>query len=245
MWWFIKNHINVSLKIIFTAAFGLLFVSVDFAQTQEENYSKVFSNNYQRAILFLKQKKLIDSVIRSHGLDPKTIISLVFPELIRYNSIQDKIETFALETLYVQYGKGYANFSVGEFQIKPSFAEQIEIDFLKQLGQKKLLRNFEAETSDTIQTEENRMKRLKRIKSKTGMVNYLCLFWKVMDSKYPTWKNEEQKIKFFATAYNCDYTKSKKEIEAFQSKKFFHTGLSMASAKYNYADISWYYFQHQ
>jgi len=233
----------LTLKTILTAALGLFFVSINFAQKQKENYSEIFSGDYQRAIKFLQAEKRIDSIIRSHGLNPKNVTAIVFPELIRYNSIQDKIETFALETLYVQYGKEYANFSVGEFQIKPSFVERIEIDFLKKFGVKELLTHLQINASDTIQNQENRSKRLKRIKNKKGMINYLCLFWKIMNSKYPSWKSEEEKIKFFATAYNCGYWKSKQEIDSFQSKKFFHAGLSITSTKYNYADIAWYYYR--
>jgi hypothetical protein len=229
----------VFLKFIFTAAFGLLFVSICFAQTQKENYSEIFSSDYKRAVRFLKEGR-IDSLIQSNGLNPNEVTSIVFPELIRYSSIQDKIETYALEILYVQYGKKYINFSVGEFQIKPSFAERIEMDFLRRFGEESMT-NFNA--SDTIQNEENRMKRVARIKSKTGMVNYLCLFWKVMASKYPVWKSEAEKIRFFATAYNSSYWMSRQEIESFQSKKFFQVGLSITSPKYNYADIAWYYFQ--
>jgi len=143
----------------------------------------------------------------------------------------------------VQYGQEYANFSVSEFQIKPSFAEMIEIDFIKKLGVKESIVNFQINATDTVRNQENRSKRLKRIKSKTGMINYLCLFWKVMNSKYPFWKNEEEKIKFFATAYNCGYWKSHEEIKSFQSKKFFHIGLLITSTKYNYPAIAWYYFQ--
>jgi hypothetical protein len=234
----------VQLKIIFTAAFGLLFVFVNFAQKQDENYSEIFSNDYQRAVQFLKKERWMDSVIRSHGLTPKEVIAIVFPELIRFNSIQDKIETFALESLYALHGKDYANFSVSEFQIKPTFAEKIEIDFLKRFGETEVSTHFQVIAADTIQNDENRMNRIRRIKNKGGMINYLCLFWKVMNANYPTWKSEEEKIKFFATAYNCGYWKSRKEIESFQSKKFFHSGFSITSTKYNYANIAWYYFQH-
>jgi len=233
----------LALKAIFTAAFGLLFVSTGLAQKQKENYSEVFSNDYRRAVQFVAKEKQLDSIIRSHRLNAKEVTAVIFPELIRYNSIQDKVETFALETLYVQYGKDYANFSVGEFQIKPSFAERIEIDFLKKFGEKELRTQFQIDANDTIQSQDNRAKRLKRIKSKTGKINYLYLFWKVMIGKYPTWKSVEDKIRFFASAYNCGYWKSQKEIKSFQSKKFFHTGLSFTSTKYNYADIAWYYYQ--
>ncbi len=82
----------MALKIILTAALGLLFVSTNFAQQQKENYSAVFSSDYQRAIEFLQTEKGIDSIIRSHGLNPKEVTAIVFPELIRYNSIQDKLK---------------------------------------------------------------------------------------------------------------------------------------------------------
>lgn len=230
-------------KTILTAAFGLLFVCLGCCQQKEENYAQVFSQDYLRAMQFLRSGKRIDSVIRSHGLNVKEVIAVAFPELIRYNSLQDKIETFALETLYVQYGTTYANFSVGEFQIKPSFAEKIEVDCMKALGELELRAQYQLSATDTVQNPENRLRRLKKIRSETGMANYLCLFWKIMTSKYPAWKSEEAKIRFFATAYNSSYRAPGQVIESFLTKKFFHTGLSITSTKYNYADVAWYYFQ--
>jgi len=185
----------------------------------------------------------MEDFIRKHQLDPKEVIAIAFPELIRYNAIQDKIETFALESLYVQYGKDYANFSVSEFQIKPSFAEDIEIDFLDLYGEEKMDRDFHLQVNEIAQSQENRSKRLNRIKDKRGMVNYLCLFFKVMEAKYPQWNSEEEKLKFYATAYNCGYQKPKKEVNSFLARRFFHTGLSSMSTKYCYAEISWYYYQ--
>ena len=228
-------------KLIFQAAFGLLFVFTGFSQTKPgENYSEIFSTDYQRALQFVKREP--DSAIRLQGLNPKEVIAIVFPEIIRYRSIQDKIETFALESLYVQYGKEYANFSIGEFQIKPAFAERIEIDFLKLFGEKELFSQLRITSSDTIQNPPSRSKRLRRMRDKIGMTNYLCLFFKIMETRYPTWVSTEEKIKFFACAYNCGYEKSKEEIEKYLTKKFFYVGLSLASARYCYADVSAYYF---
>jgi hypothetical protein len=228
-------------KLIFQAALGLLFVFTGFSQVKSsENYAEIFSTDYQRALQFIKNEP--DSIIRSQKLNPKEVIAIVFPEIIRYSSIQDKIETFALESLYVQYGKAYANFSVGEFQIKPAFAERIEIDFLKLFGEKELFAQLRIFPSDTIQNPVSRSKRLKRIRDKTGMTNYVCLFFKVMEMHYPAWTNTDEKIKFFACAYNCGYEKSKAEIEKYLTKKFFYVGLSFASPKYSYADVAWDYF---
>lgn len=229
-------------KIIFTAACGLLFSFGLFAQSEKnENYSLIFAEDYVKAEQFLKNEKWIAPQIEKCGLKPKEVTSIIFPELIRYNSIQDKIETFALESLYVLYGKDYANFSVSEFQIKPSFAENIEIDFLKIFGEEKL-KEFKITLADTSQNRENSASRLTRIKSRDGMVDYLCMFFLIMEKKYPNWKEEEQKIKFFASAFNCGYRKSKTEIESFITKTFFYTGISV-SKKYSYASIAWYYYR--
>src|SRR5258706_2032262 len=227
-------------KIFFTAAFGLLFV---FASAQE-NYQKIFSTDYDKAIRFLKEEELwMDELIRAYGLKPKEVKAVIFPELIRYNAIQDKIETFALESLYIQYGKDYANFSIGQFQLKPSFAETIEIDFLKLFGpsQSRVISIIKA--GDTLQNVASRDSRLIKLKDNISVLNYVCFFFKIVETKYPTWKTEEEKIKFFACAYNSDYRKSKDEITSFIPKKFFYTGI-IASGKYAYAEIAWYYFQH-
>jgi hypothetical protein len=183
----------------------------------------------------------MNALILSYGLKPKEVKAVVFPELIRYNSLQDKMETFALESLYIQYGTDYANFSIGRFQIKPSFAENVEIDFLKLFGEQNT-KIGKLSFRDTLQNQVNRSARLKRLKTKKEMITYLCLFFKIIESKYPDWKNDEEKIKFFACAYNSGYRKSKEEIKSVIQKKFFQTGL-IFSKKYCYADISWFYFQ--
>ncbi len=227
-------------KFLLTAAFGLLFL---FGRAQE-NYSEIFSSDYEKAIRYLnEERKWMDELILSYGLKPQEVKAVIFPELIRYNAIQDKIETLALESLYIQYGKSYANFSIGHFQIKPSFAENIEIDFLKTFGEQKA-KTWELSFKDTLQNEANRSARLQRLKNKKETLNYVCLFFKVMESRYFKWNSVEEKLKFFASAFNSDYRKSKPEIISFISKKFFHTGIA-AVEKYAYADIAWYYLQHQ
>lgn len=222
------------------AALELPFV---FAQAQED-YRKIFSADYDKANQFLLDEgKWMDEIIRSFFLKPKEVKAIVFPELIRYNSIQDKIETFALESLYSQHGKAYANFSIGRFQIKPSFAENVEMDFLNLFGESELNSALKIAPNDTIQNSTSRSARLKRIKDKETQLVYVCLFFKMMEKKYPNWRKEEERIKFLASAYNSDYRKSAKEIKEFVSKKFFHTGIT-ASKKYCYADVAWYYFTH-
>ena len=52
-------------------------------------------------------------------------IAVVFPEIVRYSAIRDKIEITLLKALYINLGEDYADFSIGQFQMKPSFAEAL------------------------------------------------------------------------------------------------------------------------
>jgi len=226
-------------NIFLMAALELPFV---FAQAQED-YRKIFSGDYDKATQFLiDEGKWVNVIIQSHGLKLKEVKAIVFPELIRYNSIQDKMETFALESLYIQHGSTYANFSIGRFQIKPSFAENIEIDFIKTFGEAELKEIFKMAASDTVQSVAARDARLKRIKDKETQLVYVCLFFRIMERLYRSWKTEEDKVKFFASAFNSDYRKPASQIQGFISKRFFHTGF-IATKKYSYADVAWYYFR--
>jgi len=163
----------IAKKIFLVAAFGLPFA---FVQAQED-YGKIFSGDYDRANQFIASEgRWMDDIIHSYHLNPREVKAIVFPELIRYNSIQDKIETFALESLYIQEGRTYANFSIGRFQIKPSFAENIEIDVIKMFGKSELTTSLKVSAADTAQNDEARGARLKRIKDNETQLAYVCLF---------------------------------------------------------------------
>jgi len=224
----------------FLAAFGLLFV---FNAYSQEDFEKTFSAEYKNAAEFVFRERWITRRIERFGLQPKDVLSVVFPELIRFNSIQDRLEIFALESLYVKYGRNYANFSVGPFQVKPSFAETLETDFIRFLKGHPGVPDIGILPIDTIQNEASRLKRLARLKDIGVMTDYLCSFYRLMEKQHSPWANEEEKIKFIATAYNCGYRKSAVEIQAFVKRKFFYTGW-MATRRYSYADVSWYYFKH-
>lgn len=217
--------------------FLLSFLFSIYVSKAQEDFRTIFGKDYTRAVTFLDQLAAMDSLIESYGLAPKEVKAIVFPELIRYNSIRDKIETFALETLYVQYGKAYANFSIGPFQIKPDFAEKVEHDLVTN----NLHRPFGFHPEDTIQSEENRLHRVQRLKEEGARLRYVCAFMQLMNLKYAPREKAEERIRFYATAYNCGYQKSKAEIERYLHKKFFQTGIGTGHT-YNYADISWFYY---
>ena len=43
-------------------------------------------------------------------------MSVVFPELVRYSALRDKMEITLLKALYINVGRDYANFSLAIFR---------------------------------------------------------------------------------------------------------------------------------
>ncbi|MFP4488019.1 MAG: hypothetical protein ACLFN1_01820 [Bacteroidales bacterium] len=164
--------------------------------------------------------------------------------MIRFNAIRDLIETGSLKTLYVQYGSDYANFSVGPFQMKPAFAEELERAW-KERGEGE---DYEWSWSgDTIQKTEQRYRRLERLVSLKGQIIYLNMFYQLMEDRFAGshFKSLEEKIRIYATAYNAGMGLGTDRLNELSRIRQFHTGLFSwnAANRYNYADIALYYFR--
>jgi hypothetical protein len=209
----------------------------------DPNYMEIFGNDYNFAIKTIEKHSWWSDTLSGDGLDPDFTFSIILPELIRYSSIADYIEVKALEVLYVQYGRGYADFSVGLFQMKPSFAEMIEKDILKidLVKTFPVLSKLQPDTSEAIAC---RTMRIVRLKDEYYQVLYLEAFIRIMDKLYPdpAFYSSGDKLIFYSTAYNTGYFKDESEIRKEISRKRFYLGMKATSTKYNYSDIaSWYY----
>ena len=201
--------------------------------SQELNYKEVFGKHYQLAEDFISSNTWIADTLKSNGIDPCTAIAIIFPELIRYSSIRDKIETAALKSLYIQYGKDYADFSIGQFQMKPSFAEDIEKEYIKWKG-------FLVNGIDTASCATARKERVSRLNSTEGQVRYLCMFIKLMKRNLQQLSllGKTEEVKLMATAYNYGFKTNIKTLKEISQKRFFYTGIIASETKYNYSDIS-------
>ncbi len=200
-----------------------------YKTTSEIDYREVFGNDYVWAINWLKQNdKAISVYSTKYNIPAKELKAIVFPELIRYNRVFDAIQIESLKYLYVTEGKYYADFSVGFFQMKPSFAEKVEHEADVSFGYK----TFE-------DNEQGRRDRLVRLTNIESQLNYLCAFYRLCDKKFrvSNFSSVSDKIKLLATAYNAGYHLHLDKLKALQSKKHF--------SGYNYSDISLYYFNHE
>lgn len=233
----------MKLKLILIA-----FLFVSFTTPVTNDYKKDFGNDYIHALQWLKLNSLaIDKCAEQFNIPAAQLKAIVFPELIRYNTVYDAIEINSLKYLYVSEGKDYADFSVGNFQMKPSFAEMIEQDANQYLDANFLHFCGFDKLKDLADNEENRKERIARITSTQQQLIYLCAFYKICDVKFAdrVFASVNEKVKFFATCYNVGYRRSYEKIVTVQSKKYFHTGKFFTTANYNYADISNYYFDQE
>jgi hypothetical protein len=215
MWWPIRAGFKRSAAALALAAFlGAAGPSAAPPAPAGFDYAGIFGRDYTAALEFAAGHAEADAVFRSWEIPPAFAWAIVFPELIRYSALADVLETGNLKVLYVQFGKGYGDFSVGHFQMKPSFAETLEGDFLRLADPRPVAR--------------------------IGQALYLAMFVRVLDKLYAgqIWMNLEDKLRFYATAYNAGYRLGASRIRRESAVPRFHTGLFAGKTVYAYSDIA-------
>jgi hypothetical protein len=223
--------------VIFIFASVLL---VSFITPVTNDFKKVFGSDYTWAVNWIKHNDALLEKYASHqNLSGKELKAIVFPELIRYNGLFNALEIESLKYLYVKEGKYYADFSVGYFQMKPSFAEMVEEDVQKLLGAEWLKGVGWNNFIDKKDSEHSRKQRVERLASTEQQIIYLCAFYKICELKFGNRKfsSPVEKLKLFATSYNAGYRRNYGSLMAFQRRNDF--------LKHNYASISAYYFEHE
>ncbi len=171
------------------------------------------------------------------------LAALVFPEVMRYSSLKDDIETESLHTLYVELGEGYANFSIGLFQMKPSFAREVEqkaaLLLSDSLKQELML------AIDAVGTAE-RAQRVNRLQDKDWQMIYLTAFVCICDKIYSgkVFLNEAERLQWYATVYNAGFNKTDVYIARKIEQENFYLNQGMPGKKFKYAAIAaWFYDQ--
>ncbi|WPO77165.1 hypothetical protein [Flavobacterium sp. KACC 22761] len=184
--------------------------------------------------LLKKKKKFID--IELNTTEKAQILSIAFPEIIRYDSYSDYLETTSNRVLYVNNGKEASDFSTGYFQMKPSFLENLE----NYIASTESLKSFHWIIIQNKNEKEARKERITRLENFQWQLRYLKIFWFVAEYKYQNmgFKNTQEKIRFYATAYNYGFTNPESEITKYQSMKKFPTGENTENHKFAFADFS-------
>ena len=221
--------------LLMTASTGLPIT----AQQDSIDYVRVFGDSWAKAEKLVgENERWMRNAIARYGFRFEEAMAVVFPELVRYSAMQDMVEVSLLKALYVNLGTHYANFSVGPFQMKPSFAEKIrsELPVLSDRHATRLLEERPKEYSD----REYRAMIVKDLETKETMVRYLIAFLCICRERYSLPQGEDG-VRFLSTAYNYDFLAGQSESEKMINERYFAIGI-MSQEKWSYAEVAvfWY-----
>ena len=210
--------------------------------SQPLNYQDLFGDDWKKAQAFEKDNRSwMEPLLVKNHISYPLAIAIVFPELVRYSALRDKMEITLLKALYVNLGEDYANFSIGQFQMKPSFAEMIRDQAPVVLGRRSGI-TFK-NRSDFDDIKDFRKSIVTDLEDSKSQFNYLLAFLKLCEKKYKTSRKDDlTRLKFLATAYNYGIDKSASQIESMIDKKFFNTKL-FKTENYSYADVSLFWYR--
>ncbi len=210
------------------------------------DYAAVFGGRYADAERFLGANEWMGPALALPPLETRIALAVVFPELVRFSTLEDAIQVRGLKVLYVRYGRAYSDFSVGRFQMKPSFAEQLESDSARLFDrdEREAIGVPAFEAGDTPTLREQRVRRLDDLE---WQVRYLRLFMLVMQKRYPavSRENPDQRLRFYATAYNTGYAAGEAAIRRRIGRRRFHVARFASPDTYDYADVALFAFRRQ
>lgn len=174
-------------------------------------------------------------------VDSRMAEAIVFPELIRYSMWQDEIERAAVNGLYVSKGREGANFSIGRFQMKPSFAEEVEQAW--NASPLAVEYGFSFNQADNNEARRSRVRRLSDIQ---GQCRYLAIFIRLLQLRHPQLSqlSLKEQVRLLATAYNRSFLASWNSLRKMQNECRFHTDIikTRNTRFYSYADIAVTFF---
>lgn len=210
-------------------------------QCQPADYSLIFGRDWEKANAFLiENKSWMEPVLKRNNIPYKLAAAIIFPELVRYSALRDKMEITLLKALYINIGEEYANFSVGQFQVKPSFATNVRREAPPVLSRRSgIVFRDPSEFEDISNYRKSIITDLEDTRTE---FNYVVAFIKICERRYDiSRKDEEARVKFLATAYNYGFDRTEQQIEKMMDKKFFSVTL-LKSTVYSYQEISLFWY---
>ena len=206
------------------------------------NYRKVFGSDWTAAERFVcDHHKEWKQEFSLFGVDSHIAEAIVFPELIRYSMWQDEIERIAVNGLYITKGREGADFSIGRFQMKPSFAEKVE-----QAWNASSLAQEYGFSFNMADNNEARRSRIRRLSTMQGQCRYLAIFICLQQQRHPLLfqLSLKEQVRLLATAYNRSFTASWNSLRKMQYECHFHTDVikTRSTHFYCYADIAVAFF---
>ena len=206
---------------------------------QSTDYSKIF-NKWDDAVEWLNENKSwMKELCDEYDVEYEMASTIIFPELLRYSRYLNVLETIANKTLYVKFGSEYSNFSVGVFQMKPSFVE--DLLFSNELSKGKLyeILNINEDYDDDAELREEIVNALQ---SDQSAFRFVIAFIKICEKRYKIENYDEyEKVVFMSTVYNAGLKTKQEDVSELSTEKHFNDRL-VSDQYYSYSDIAlWYY----
>ncbi len=219
---------NIGLSI--ALFFGVL------STTSPTDYAETYARECAFAFDFYDGSGFVRNVQARANVPPEFLFAIVAPEITQYHHLRDVVEQIALFALYTHSGRDYADFSVGIFQMKPSFAEAIEQEVRADGKLQTLFPEFVFSGEDTMPERRNR---LKRLQSTDWQMSYLMAFAAMMERRFGKFENTEKDVILWAAAYNSGFARPVEELEKMCKLELFPR---FSRRKHNYAQLSlWFY----
>ncbi len=202
--------------------------------------------------LMVRYRESIASASERMAVDPLIVESIVYPEVMRYSALCDEIETSLVNGMYVKFGVSQGDFSIGIFQMKPSFVEKLERRW-------NLADSLPAQAQLYFNTmnrnEIVRQNRVKKMSSIEGQCIYAAVFVSLMEYYFFSgWQGiclPDQRVRLIATAYNRGVEWPSKnptsappttleQLKSWSQQKTFHTDMMATpfTEYLNYSDLA-------
>ncbi len=205
------------------------------------NVSRFFGNDHAVALEQIhKHAKEIEAIAREYKVDDDLVKSIVFPEYIRNSVFSGMVEEQSLAITYVELGSDVLDFSIGQFQIKPSFVVKLE----QALNDNKDLKLKYAGLCINQKNEKTRRQiRFDRLKDMNWQTRYVCCFIDHCVAKYDLkGLSKIEQLKFLSTAYNVGIKETAGQIEANYESRSFPYGKKFMIDQMAYWEVSVDYY---
>lgn len=220
----------------------LLFLGFH-SSIDEQGYKLFFSTEIKEARIFINQHSSnIKKYCSVYGHSEHICMAIVYPELLRYSSWKDLLESTAMEHAYVRWGKDVVDFSIGRFQMKASFAEFVESEIKTH---ELLFKKYQNIVSYTHKTDEGvRKQRVAKLKSTVWQILYINAFYDLCLITYPELKLKPESELVFALAsiYNRGFKHNLNQIIESGYQKQFPYGPNYPGKQFSYGEISTDYY---
>jgi hypothetical protein len=217
---------------------ALLLLASLLPRAGGEEYADAYPSGCRDALAFYAANDaLFEAAARGTSFSPRFLFAIVAPEYTRYSGARDKIESYSLKVLYVQGGASYSDFSVGPFQMKPSFVERLEASIA---ADSLLAARHAGCLLGHLDARAARVERLRRLASVEWQLEYLVASLEIVERRFASLASadDEEKLRFHATAYNCGFHVPEQRIREMERKAYF----PRSTRRFRYSDVAaWFY----